>query len=116
MRVNTITVLGANGTMGANISGLFASLGGAKVYMVSRSLEKSRQAVERAVKAFKDDSIVGRLIPADYSSLPECVAASDLVFESVSEDLDTKSAVMVEVGKYAHKDVVIGGGDIRIIN
>ena len=110
MRIDTVTVLGANGAMGANVSGLFASIGGAKVYMVARSLEKAQGAVERAMKAFKDDSFAGQLIPVDYSSFPQCVAESDLVFESVREEFETKSSVMKEIGKYAHDNVVIGGG------
>ena len=38
MKIKTVTVLGANGTMGTNVSAIFASFGNAKVYMVSRDL------------------------------------------------------------------------------
>lgn len=110
MRIDTVTVLGANGAMGANVSGLFASMGGVKVYMAVRSLEKAQGAVQRAMKAFKDDSIATQLIPVDYSSLPQCIAESDLVFESVKEDFDTKSAIMREIGKHANQKTIIGGG------
>ncbi|STP86579.1 Uncharacterised protein [Enterococcus cecorum] len=40
-KVNTVTVVGANGTMGKNVSAIFSSFGNAKVYMISRDLKKS---------------------------------------------------------------------------
>lgn len=40
----TVTVVGANGTMGANVSAIFASFGNATVYMVARDKEKSKKA------------------------------------------------------------------------
>lgn len=33
MNIKTVTVIGANGTMGCNVSAIFASFGNAKVYM-----------------------------------------------------------------------------------
>ena len=50
MEIETVTVVGANGTMGTNVSGIFASFGGAKVYMVSRDIEKSRKAAVRPAR------------------------------------------------------------------
>lgn len=100
LEIKTVTVVGANGTMGTNVSGIFASFGAAKVYMVSRDIEKSRAAVIRAGKTVKADSIVSHLIPVDYSSLGECVSESDLVFESTAENLDVKIEVTSRIGKY----------------
>ena len=100
MHIKTVTVVGANGTMGTNVSGIFASFGGAKVYMVSRDIEKSRAAAIRAGKSVKADSIRDRLVPADYSSLEQCVAESDLVFESTAEDLELKKDITAKVGRY----------------
>lgn len=39
MNIKTVTVIGANGTMGTNVFAVFASFGDAKVYMVGRELE-----------------------------------------------------------------------------
>lgn len=39
MNIKTVTVVGANGTMGCNVSAMFASFGNAKVYMVCRKME-----------------------------------------------------------------------------
>ena len=83
MKIKTVTVVGANGTMGANVSAIFASFGNATVYMVSRDKEKSKKAAIKAGKSVKADSIVHHLIPVDYSNLDECVKASDLVYYKV---------------------------------
>lgn len=53
LHINTVTVIGANGTMGRNISAIFASFGAAKVYMISRSVEKSKAAIEFASKSVR---------------------------------------------------------------
>lgn len=99
MTIKIVTVVGANGTMGTNVSAIFASFGSAKVYMVSRDLEKSKAAALRAGKTVKADSIISHLIPADYSMLAECVSESDLVFESAAENLDIKIDLHTKIGQ-----------------
>lgn len=106
MKINTVTVIGANGTMGTNVSAIFASFGDAKVYMISRDIEKSRAAVTRAGKTVKADSIVKNLIPADYDMLYDCVKESDLVFESVAENLDIKINLHTKIGQSLKKGAV----------
>lgn len=106
MKIKTVTVVGANGTMGTNVSAIFASFGDAKVYMVSRDFEKSKAAAVRAGKSVKADSIVGNLIPADYSMLDKCVCESDLVFESAAENLDIKIELHTKIAKSLRKGAV----------
>lgn len=106
MEIQTVTVLGANGTMGTNVSAIFASFGNAKVYMVSRDLEKSKAAAVRAGKSVKADSIVGNLIPADYNMLAQCVSESDLVFESAAENLEIKIDLHTKVGQNLKKGAI----------
>lgn len=105
-KIKTVTVVGANGTMGANVSAIFASFGNARVYMVSRDIEKSRRAMVRAGKSVRADSIVRNLIPVDYTMLPSCVAESDLVFESAAENLDLKIRLHTEIGRSLREDAV----------
>ena len=57
MQIKTVTVIGANGAMGANISGIFASFGDAKVYMVGRDPEKIKIAREKGAKSVKADKV-----------------------------------------------------------
>lgn len=108
--IKTITVIGANGTMGCNVSGIFASFGEAKVYMISRSMKKAKMAVEKAGKSVKADTIKDNLIPADYSMLESCIKKSDLVFESVAEDLNAKLEINRDLVKYVGKDTIICTG------
>lgn len=95
--IKTVTVVGANGTMGTNVSGIFASFGNAKVYMVSRDIKKSEAAAERACRSVRADSIRNNLVPADYSMLDECISSSDLVFESTAEKLDVKLEITKKI-------------------
>ena len=98
MNVKTVTVVGANGTMGTNVSAIFASFGNAKVYMVSRDIEKSKRSALKAGKTVKANSIIKNLIPADYSMLDDCVKQSNLVFESAAENLDLKISLHTRIG------------------
>lgn len=53
MNIKAVTVLGANGTMGCNVSGLFASFGDAKVYMVCRTFDEAKKAVIKAANSVR---------------------------------------------------------------
>lgn len=106
MKIKTVTVVGANGTMGANVSAIFASFGNATVYMVSRDKEKSKKAAIKAGKSVKADSITSHLIAADYTMLADCVKTSDLVFESAAENLDLKIELHTKIGQYLKKGAV----------
>ena len=110
MKINTVTVLGANGTMGRNVSAIFASFGQAKVYMICRSLEKAEAAVEMAANSVKAESIKSRLIAKTYDDLEECIKESDLVFESVSENVDIKKDIYNQIIPFLKDDVIISTG------
>lgn len=97
--VNTVTVLGANGTMGCNVSAIFASFGSAKVYMVGRSIDKSEKAMERACQSVKAGSILMRLIPAEYEQLEQCVEESDLIFEACAENWEVKTGIHKKIAQ-----------------
>ena len=106
IQIKTVTVVGANGTMGTNVSAIFASFGCATVYMVSRDIEKSKKAALRAGKTVKADSIVKHLIPVDYSTLADCVKQSDLVFESAAENLELKLNLHTKIGRALRKGAI----------
>lgn len=99
MKINTVTVIGVTGTMGANIAGIFASFGDARVYCVGRDIEKVKRTIPRIVKSVKADAIAENLVPADFDSLEACVAESDLVFESSKEELRVKEEIARRVAK-----------------
>ena len=110
MNIKTVTVIGANGTMGCNVSAIFASFGNAKVYMVSRDMEKSKKAAIKAGNSVKASSIMNNLIPADYSMLDQCVSQSDLVFESVAENLEAKLSITKLIAASLQKDAIACSG------
>lgn len=95
----TVTLVGSTGTMGANVAGIFASFGNAKVYCVARDIEKVKKTIPRIVKSVRADSIAAKLIPADFSMLEDCVSKSDLVFESTAENLAVKKDVHSRIAK-----------------
>lgn len=99
MNIRTVTVIGATGTMGPNVAGIFASFGNAKVYCVGRDIEKVKKTIPRIAKSVKADAIAKNLVPADFSMLEQCVAESDLVFESSREELTVKQEIARQVGK-----------------
>lgn len=103
LQIHTVTVVGANGIMGRNVSAIFASFGNAKVYMVSRDLKKSEAAKEEAYQSVRAESVRNNMFPADYSMLEQCVVESDLVFESTAEDWSVKSSVTSMIAEAAGK-------------
>lgn len=110
MEIKTVTVIGATGTMGANVAGILASFGDAKVYCVGRDIEKVKKTIPRIVKSVKADSIAKNLIPADMDDLEKCVEESDLVFESSTEDLKLKTEIAGRVGSALKKSAISGTG------
>ncbi len=99
LNIKTVTVIGVTGTMGANVAGIFASFGDAKVYCVGRDIEKVKKTIPRIVKSVKADAIAKNLVPADFSMLEKCVAESDLVFESSKEEIGVKKEIAGQVAK-----------------
>ena len=108
--IQTVTVIGVTGTMGANIAGIFASFGDAKVYCMGRSMDKVRKALPRIIQSVRADAVSSHLIPVDFSMLEKCVAESDLVFESVQEDLSLKKEIAARVGHSLSPNSVSGTG------
>lgn len=110
MNVKTVTVLGANGTMGSNVAGIWASFGDAKVYMVSRTKEKSEKAIDRAAASVRADVIRQNMYAKDYSDMAECIRKSDVVFESIAEDEELKKNLLKQISGYISEKTLICSG------
>lgn len=110
IKIKTVTVIGANGTMGCNVAAIFSSFGAAKVYMVGRSLEKVQNAVQRAVNSVRADSIAAHLIPVNYDSLDDCIAESDFIFESVAESFETKRDIIERIKDHVRSNAIVATG------
>lgn len=100
MDIKTVTIIGANGTLGVGVSAIFASFGNAKVYMVSRTLEKSNQAIIKAGKSVKANSIIDNMVAKDYTEIEKCIQESDLILETIVEELNEKIKIHKIIDKY----------------
>ena len=110
MEFKTISILGANGAMGKNIAGIFASYGSAKVYLLTRTMEKSQNAIDKAVESVRSESIRKNMIPKTYDDIEECIKNSDLVFESLSEDIELKKKIYSKIKPFLKKQCIIASG------
>ena len=109
-RIKVVTIVGANGTMGTNVSGIFALFGNAKVYMVCRDKLKAENAKELVSKRICEEKIIKNLVPVDFSELDKCVSESNLVFESVTEDILVKKVTVEKIARFLRPDAVICSG------
>lgn len=112
MQIHAVTILGANGTMGRNIAAIFASFGSTQVYLVSRSIEKSIAAKEKAYKSVRAESVKEKMIACDYSQLEQCIEKSELVFEACAEEWKVKVDMHSKISEVLKK---INDGKDRII-
>ena len=106
MEIRKVTVVGVTGTMGANIAGIFASFGNAEVYCIGRDIEKVKKAIPRTVKSVRADAIAKNLIPADYSMFEQCVAESDLIFESSKEEMGIKKEIAERIASAMKRSAI----------
>lgn len=107
IRVNTVTILGANGNMGSLCGGLIAAFGNVKVFMVSRTMNKARIGIAKAMDSIKSDVIKNRLIPLTYSDLATCIPKSDWILEAVSEDIDIKHFLNSQISKFIKPKTIV---------
>ncbi|MHC5218001.1 3-hydroxyacyl-CoA dehydrogenase family protein [Enterococcus sp. LJL128] len=110
MNIETVTIVGANGNMGKNVAGIVAGFGNCKVFLISRSIEKSTEAIESICRSIKSDRIKKQLIPKDYSDLEACVRDSDWVFESVAEDIAVKMDLTKAIFSYSGEKTIVSTG------
>lgn len=108
--IKTVTVLGANGNMGKNVSGIFASFGECKVYLVIRDLADQVKVTKDIINSVKADSILDKLHFLTYADLKKCIPNSDLIFESVSEQIDIKKEVYSSIIPFVKENTIIGTG------
>ena len=107
MVINKVVVIGATGAVGKTVSGIFASFGDAKVFMLGRDLKKLEKAKKDAALSVKAITIMDNLFIDTIDNLEEYVRDADLVFESVSEDLKTKEDIHKKINSYVDKDTIV---------
>lgn len=110
MNIRTVSVIGANGAMGATIAGLLAAFGNAKVFLICRRMEAAQKAVDVAVNSVKADAVRKNLIPKTYEDLEDCISGSDWIFESVAEDMAIKSDIYRRISLCRKPDTIVTTG------
>ena len=110
MGIAVVTVIGANGTMGLRVSALFGAFGNCKVYMVCKDQNKAMTAKEQAIHTINCKELENNLIPETLDNLEQCIECSDLVYESVAEDLEIKQQILKRsMKKFRHNQIYCTG-------
>ena len=97
--IRKIVVLGANGAMGSGSGALFAMAGVPTVFL-ARTREKAEAGRARAEQLAKGKLSPNTIGVGTYDSdLAHVVADADLIFEAVSEELETKRQVFAVIDR-----------------
>ncbi|HEY6036763.1 MAG TPA: 3-hydroxyacyl-CoA dehydrogenase family protein [Kofleriaceae bacterium] len=105
--IRSVVVLGANGAMGSGSGAVFAAAGIPTVFL-ARTTEKAEAGRERAQSMVKSTAISRFITTGSYDAdLERAVAGADLVFEAVSEDLETKRAFFARVDRARKPESIV---------
>jgi 3-hydroxyacyl-CoA dehydrogenase len=98
--IKTVTIIGANGSMGAGSAGVVAAFGEAKIHMLARTIDKANEGIAKAISSVRTDTIKSRLIPGTIEQdLEKAVAESDWVFETAAESYEVKEPLNQRIAK-----------------
>lgn len=110
MEIKNVVVIGASGAVGKAVSAIFASFGDAKVSMLCRNPNKNKNLLEESSMSVKALTVSDNLELKSLDALEECVSEADLVFESVSEDMEIKKEIHSRINKSASEKCIISTG------
>jgi 3-hydroxyacyl-CoA dehydrogenase len=106
-QIRNVVVLGANGAMGSGSGAVFAAAGIPTVFL-ARTKEKAEAGRARAESMVKSSAISKFITTGTYDAdLEKAVAAADLIFEDVAEDLETKRTFFARVDKVRKPDSIV---------
>lgn len=107
MKIKTIAVLGASGTVGSLTGGILAQ-NGMKVYFLSRSAARSQKGLEKAMAQARSEVISKNVVCGDYESLlqPACQEA-DWILECVTEDMAVKRQMYEQVDRFRRPGSIV---------
>lgn len=107
MKIETVAVLGASGTVGSLAGGVLAQ-NGIKVYFLSRSLARSQKGLEKAMAQARSEVIGKNIVCGDYDTLLQkaCVEA-DWVLECVAEDTAVKQRMYEQIDRFRRPGTLV---------
>ncbi len=95
--IKNVAVLGASGTVGSLVGGLLAQEG-LRVAFISRSLERAKQGLERAVVQARSEVIAKNIVCGDYgASFEQTAREADWIIEATAEDPEIKRQIYERV-------------------
>jgi len=106
--IKTVAILGSGGTVGSLAGGLIAQQG-LDVYFLSRSMASAEKGLRRAVKQARTEVIENNITCGDYDTmLAEVIGKSDLIIESVAEDIQIKQQIYEMIDEHRRDDAIVG--------
>jgi 3-hydroxyacyl-CoA dehydrogenase len=106
--VKKVVILGANGTMGSGAAALFAG-SGFEVAMLARGIDRAHQGLAKAKQAVRSDVLGNHIRCGSYDAdLETEVAAADLIFEAVSEDMAVKGPFFERIDRARQPGSIVG--------
>ncbi|MCP4039215.1 MAG: 3-hydroxyacyl-CoA dehydrogenase family protein, partial [bacterium] len=105
--IESVVVLGANGTMGFGSGALFTTVV-PKVTFLARTKAKAEEGLGAAVKQVRSPTVASRVEVGDYEhDFDAAVAGADLIFEALTEDFDVKKAIFDRVEAVRREDSIV---------
>lgn len=107
MKIQTVAVLGASGTVGSLVGGVLAQ-NGIKVYFLSRSMARSQKGLERAIAQARSETIARNIVCGDYETLlPQACQEADWILECVAEDISVKQQMYERIERVRRPGTII---------
>lgn len=106
--VKKVVILGASGTVGSLVGGLFAQKE-IMTFFLSRTLKGAKAGRDKAIKQARSETVSRYIECGDYEhSLEGALHEADLIIESVSEDLTIKKEIYHLLERYRKAEAIIG--------
>jgi 3-hydroxyacyl-CoA dehydrogenase len=96
-QIKNVVVLGASGTVGSLVGGLLAQRG-LNVAFISRSTERAKRGLARAIAQARSEVIAKNITCGDYAALfPQAAPEADWIIEATTEDREIKRQIYERV-------------------
>jgi 3-hydroxyacyl-CoA dehydrogenase len=106
-KIESVVVLGANGTMGFGSAALF-TMSVPDVTFLARTREKAEEGLAAAIKQVRSETVASRASVGDYENdLEAAVGKADLIFEALTEDFQIKREMFDKVEKFRREDSIV---------
>ena len=107
MKIETVAVLGASGTVGSLTGGVLAQ-NGIKVYFLSRTAAGAKKGLEKAMAQARSEVIGQNVTCGDYDTLlQKACGEADWVLECVAEDAAIKQGMYEQVDRFRRPGTIV---------